>query len=63
MSRPAMRKPVVGRAGTAARVPDRRGKPARPRLNVAWFAPLLPVATVFYLYPVFEVIPFSFKDA
>jgi multiple sugar transport system permease protein len=63
MSRPATQKPVVGPAGAAARMPERRGKPARSRLNVAWFAPLLAVATVFYLYPVFEVIRFSFTDS
>jgi multiple sugar transport system permease protein len=63
MSRSATGKPVAERAGTAARMPQRRGKPARSRLNAAWFAPLLAVATVFYLYPVFEVIRFSFTDS
>jgi multiple sugar transport system permease protein len=32
-------------------------------VNVAWFAPLLAVATVFYLYPVIEVLRFSFTNA
>ena len=63
MSRPAMRKPAVGRVGTAARMPDRRGKQDRSRVQVSWFAPLLAVATVFYLYPVIEVIRFSFTNS
>ncbi len=63
MSRPVTRKPVVGQVGKAARLPGGRGKPARSRVNVSWFAPLLAVATVFYLYPVIEVIRFSFTNS
>jgi multiple sugar transport system permease protein len=58
-----MSEPVVQRAGTAARMPGRHRKPAHARVQVAWFAPLLAIATVFYLYPVFEVIRFSFTDS
>ncbi len=63
MSRPATNQSAVGRAGTVPRVPRRRGKPAHSRVNVSWFAPLLAVATVFYLYPVIEVIRFSLTNS
>jgi multiple sugar transport system permease protein len=63
MSREATTEPVVGRAGTAARRPDRRRQLKTAQMRATWFAPLLAIATVFYLYPVFEVIRFSFTDA
>jgi multiple sugar transport system permease protein len=58
-----MNQPVVERARPVARTPGRRGGKPSQRVNVAWFAPLLAVATVFYLYPVIEVLRFSFTDA
>jgi multiple sugar transport system permease protein len=63
MSRQATTKPAVERAGTAARRPDRRRQLKTAQTRATWFAPLLAIATVFYLYPMFEVIRFSFTDA
>lgn len=62
MTKQALRKPVVEQAGTVARVSGRRGGRRRSTVPL-WFAPLLAVATVFYLYPVIEVIRFSFTNA